>query len=86
VLHLDHNMLEMLPAGVRFWTALEELQLNDNLLHEICPELGACVNLRKLNLHENRLVTLPHSMGNCRLESSQKSSVLLDRRVILRME
>ncbi|KAJ1489247.1 hypothetical protein T484DRAFT_1780637, partial [Baffinella frigidus] len=74
-LNLDHNLLELLPPGVRFLTALTFLSCASNKLLEvctelgacvkICAELGACVELHQLDISHNLLVTLPHTIGNC---------------------
>jgi Leucine-rich repeat (LRR) protein len=46
---------------------LQVLSIADNHLVEVCPEIGACTNLRSLLLSGNPLCTLPHTIGSCTL-------------------
>jgi leucine-rich repeat/death domain-containing protein len=60
------NALVSLPPAVGGLAKLEELNLNDNRLESLPPELfSGCTRLSVLHLNNNRLRALPSTIGQC---------------------
>ena len=64
-LSMQHCGLTVIPEQVvNLRGCLQELELGSNNLHQLPPEIGKLVKLRKLNLLNNNLKELP---AECRL-------------------
>ena len=63
-LSLQHCSLGAVPEQVfTLRGTLQELELGQNNIREVSPEMGKMVKLRKLNLINNNLKELPQEMG-----------------------
>ena len=59
-LSMQHCGLTVIPEQVmNLRASLQELELGSNNLHQLPPEIGKLVKLRKLNLLNNNLKELP---------------------------
>src|SRR5688500_17344778 len=63
-LSLHHCGLTVLPESILHFTDLEQLDLTGNQLAELLPALGNLRNLKTIYLVQNRLTSLPDSIGN----------------------
>lgn len=64
-LHLDHNMLKVIPAGIGLLLELRVLSLHDNALVTLPDEIGRLINMEECRLDRNKLVALPDSLCRC---------------------
>ncbi|KAJ8248804.1 hypothetical protein GJAV_G00227940 [Gymnothorax javanicus] len=77
-LYLRSNSMVTVPEAVCDLAKLQSLDLSDNALHIICPEIGQLRSLRHLRLANNRLKTLPPEIGDLKwLETLDVSMNLL---------
>jgi len=60
VLNASHNQIEFVSDKISFCKGLTELQLNDNLIHQI--PVMKLKNLRTLNLKNNNISVLPDGL------------------------
>lgn len=60
------NLLREIPGQVLgAWSNLTYLDLRQNKLVTLPPEIGACTSLLELYLNDNALVELPSELGHC---------------------
>ncbi|CAL8246216.1 unnamed protein product [Lota lota] len=62
-LYLHSNNIVMVPEAIGELSRLRSLDLSDNALQIICPEIGRLCSLRHLRLANNQLETLPSELG-----------------------
>lgn len=63
-LYLHSNNIIMVPGAIGSLVKLQNLDLSDNALTIICPEIGQLKSLRHLRLASNKLAFLPAELGN----------------------
>lgn len=63
-LYLHSNNIVMVPEAIGQLSRLRSLDLSDNALQIICPEIGRLRSLRHLRLANNQLQTLPSELGD----------------------
>ncbi|XP_060740717.1 leucine-rich repeat-containing protein 28 isoform X1 [Tachysurus vachellii] len=77
-LYLHSNNIVFIPQDIKSLTRLQSLDLSDNALQVICPEIGQLRTLRQLRLFNNQLEWLPQELGNLKeLETLDVSKNLL---------
>ncbi|XP_070511953.1 leucine-rich repeat-containing protein 40 isoform X2 [Cardiocondyla obscurior] len=58
-LNLSFNSLTVISEKIQFLTELSTLELHNNLLEALPPEIGSLQKLKKINLSDNKLQNLP---------------------------
>ncbi|XP_055031484.2 leucine-rich repeat-containing protein 28 isoform X3 [Misgurnus anguillicaudatus] len=77
-LYLHSNNIASIPQAIGSLVKLQSLDLSDNALQIICPEIGQMRSLRHLRLANNQLKFLPRELGDLReLETLDVSMNLL---------
>ncbi|XP_051756588.1 leucine-rich repeat-containing protein 28 isoform X1 [Ctenopharyngodon idella] len=77
-LYLHSNNIAIIPQAIGDLVKLQSLDLSDNALQIICPEIGQLRSLRHLRLANNQLKFLPQELGDLReLETLDVSMNLL---------
>uniref|UniRef100_A0A8C2IPG7 Leucine rich repeat containing 28 n=1 Tax=Cyprinus carpio TaxID=7962 RepID=A0A8C2IPG7_CYPCA len=77
-LYLHSNNIAIIPQAIGNLVKLQSLDLSDNALQVICPEIGQLRSLRHLRLANNQLKFLPQELGDLReLETLDVSMNLL---------
>lgn len=77
-LYLHSNNIAIIPQAIGNLVKLQSLDLSDNALQIICPEIGQLRSLRHLRLANNQLKFLPQELGDLReLETLDVSMNLL---------
>ncbi|KAI7813829.1 leucine-rich repeat-containing protein 28 [Triplophysa rosa] len=77
-LYLHSNNIAMIPQAIGSLVKLQSLDMSDNALQVICPEIGQLRSLRHLRLANNQLKFLPRELGELReLETLDVSMNLL---------
>ncbi|KAL2088374.1 hypothetical protein ACEWY4_015273 [Coilia grayii] len=77
-LYLHSNNIAIIPEAIGNLAKLQSLDLSDNALQVICPEIGRLRSLRHLRLANNQLKFLPQEIGELReLETLDVSMNLL---------
>uniref|UniRef100_A0A8C2DLK2 Leucine rich repeat containing 28 n=1 Tax=Cyprinus carpio TaxID=7962 RepID=A0A8C2DLK2_CYPCA len=77
-LYLHSNNIAIIPQAIGNLVKLQSLDLSDNALQLICPEIGQLRSLRHLRLANNQLKFLPQELGDLReLETLDVSMNLL---------
>ncbi|XP_059808697.1 leucine-rich repeat-containing protein 28 isoform X1 [Hypanus sabinus] len=65
-LYLHSNNIEAIPEAIGTLVKLQTLDLSNNALAILCPEIGQLRSLRHLRLMNNRLKFLPSEIGDLR--------------------
>ncbi|XP_069046749.1 leucine-rich repeat-containing protein 28 isoform X3 [Lepisosteus oculatus] len=65
-LYLRSNNIVIIPEAIGSLAKLQSLDLSDNALQVLCPELGRLRSLRHLRLANNQLKSLPPEIGDLR--------------------
>ncbi|KAM9460574.1 leucine-rich repeat-containing protein 28 isoform 1-T3 [Clarias gariepinus] len=77
-LYLHSNNIAFIPQAIGNLARLQSLDLSDNALQLICPEIGRLRSLRHLRLSSNQLKCLPQELGDLKeLETLDVSMNLL---------
>ncbi|KAG9266988.1 leucine-rich repeat-containing protein 28 [Astyanax mexicanus] len=77
-LYLHSNNIAIIPQAIGNLVKLQSLDLSDNALQVICPEIGRLRSLRHLRLANNQLKFLPQELGDLKeLETLDVSMNLL---------
>lgn len=77
-LYLHSNSIAFIPQAIGNLAKLQSLDLSDNALQDLCPEIGRLRSLRHLRLSNNQLKCLPHELGDLtELETLDMSMNLL---------
>ncbi|XP_030621862.1 leucine-rich repeat-containing protein 28 isoform X2 [Chanos chanos] len=77
-LYLHSNNIAIIPEAIGNLAKLQSLDLSDNALQVICPEIGKLRSLRHLRLANNQLKFLPQEIGDLKdLETLDVSMNLL---------
>lgn len=77
-LYLHSNNIAFIPQAIGNLVRLQSLDLSDNALQVICPEIGHLRSLRHLRLSNNQLKCLPQELGDLKeLETLDVSMNLL---------
>ncbi|KAL7866775.1 hypothetical protein AOLI_G00145890 [Acnodon oligacanthus] len=77
-LYLHSNNIAIIPQAIGNLAKLQSLDLSDNALQVICPEIGRLRSLRHLRLANNQLKFLPQELGDLKeLETLDVSMNLL---------
>ncbi|XP_066504364.1 leucine-rich repeat-containing protein 28 [Hoplias malabaricus] len=77
-LYLHSNNIAIIPQAIGNLVRLQSLDLSDNALQVICPEIGRLRSLRHLRLANNKLRFLPQELGDLKeLETLDVSMNLL---------
>ncbi|XP_052416341.1 leucine-rich repeat-containing protein 28-like isoform X1 [Carassius gibelio] len=63
-LYLHSNNIAIIPQAIGNLVKLQSLDLSDNALQFICPEIGQLRSLRHLRLANNQLKFLPQELGD----------------------
>ncbi|XP_062869124.1 leucine-rich repeat-containing protein 28 [Trichomycterus rosablanca] len=63
-LYLHSNNIAIIPQAIGNLVKLQSLDLSDNALQVICPEIGRLRSLRHLRLANNQLKFLPQELGD----------------------
>lgn len=63
---LDSNQLHELPKGFYKLTQLRKLDISDNEIEKISPEIGNFINLAEFDCNRNDIQELPDSIRYCR--------------------
>lgn len=65
-LYLHSNNIEVIPGAIGTLVKLQSLDLSNNALAIICPEIGQLKSLKHLRLTNNQLRFLPSEIGDLR--------------------
>ena len=83
ILHIEHNELEELPAGLVSLKHLLEIHASNNLINALPDDLQTFPALKLLDVSENKLREVPHTLSQCQRMKTLKleSNPLKDNRL-----